>query len=95
MGKVKEFLEEKMKSELIRKIYKTGSPEWIVLKMIKPSEITKKNLNLPDDFKYWVIFNTKAKKFKCDCMGYLVHKHCKHVKYFESFINQLNENGNN
>ena len=94
MGKIKEFLEEKIKSRLIRKIYKTESPEWIIIKMIKPSEKTKKKLNLPDDFRYYVMLNLKTKELTCDCLGFLTHKKCKHVKYFRSILNLINADGN-
>jgi len=63
--------------------------EIIILRKFKPSEKTKRQLNLPDDFIYVVVYNPKTKHLSCDCFGFLRWKKCKHVEYFRSFIKEL------
>jgi len=70
-------------------ILKAMKGEIMILRKFKPSEKTKKQLGLPDDFKYIVIYNPKTKKLFCDCMGYITHGYCKHTKYFEVIIKEL------
>jgi hypothetical protein len=72
---------EKIKQALLKKL--------IILKKFKPSEKTKKQLNLPDDFEYIVVYNPKTKHLSCDCFGFLRWKKCKHTEYFRSFIQEL------
>jgi hypothetical protein len=72
---------EKIRQALMKKL--------IILKKFKPSEKTKKQLNLPDDFEYVVIYNPKTKELTCDCMGFMTHHHCHHSDYFKSFIKEL------
>jgi hypothetical protein len=79
---------EKIRQALMKKL--------IILKKFKPSERTKKQLNLPDDFEYVVVYDPKTKKISCDCMGFITHKHCRHGDYFRSFIEELEkQNGSN
>jgi hypothetical protein len=79
---------EKIRQALMKKL--------IILKKFKPSERTKKQLNLPDDFEYIVVYNPKTKKISCDCLGWITHKHCKHTDYFRSLIEELEkQNGSN
>jgi hypothetical protein len=80
-----EALKLKHKINLLRAMKK----EIVILRKFKPSEKTKRQLGLPDDFEYLVVYNPKTKKLSCDCMGFITHKHCKHTKYFESFIKEL------
>lgn len=56
----------------------------VLLKMFKPSEKTKKQLNLDDNFRYFVYLDIQSGELTCDCMGFISHKHCKHVDYFKS-----------
>jgi hypothetical protein len=63
--------------------------EIVILRKFKPSEKTKKQLNLPDDFMYVVVYDPKTKKISCDCLGFITHKHCRHSDYFKSFIQEL------
>jgi hypothetical protein len=77
---------EKIRQALLKKL--------IILKKFKPSEKTKKQLNLPDDFEYVVVYNPKTKELTCDCFGYLRWKECKHTKYFRSFIEELEKQTN-
>jgi hypothetical protein len=79
----------------IEKIKQALSNNLIILKKFKPSEKTKKQLGLPDDFKYFVVYNPKTKKLSCDCMGYITHGHCKHTKYFEVVIKELQKQNDN
>jgi hypothetical protein len=72
---------EKIRQALLKKL--------IILKKFKPSEKTKKQLNLPDDFEYIVVYNPKTKELSCDCMGFLRWKECKHTKYFAVVIKEL------
>jgi hypothetical protein len=76
---------EKIRQALMKKI---------ILKKFKPSERTKKQLNLPDDFEYVVVYNPKTKKITCDCFGFITHKHCHHSDYFRSFIEELEKQNN-
>jgi hypothetical protein len=78
---------EKIKQALLKKL--------IILKKFKPSEKTKKQLNLPDDFEYLVVYNPKTQKISCDCLGFITHGHCRHSDYFRSFINELEKQNDN
>jgi hypothetical protein len=78
---------EKIRQALMKKL--------IILKKFKPSERTKKQLNLPDDFEYIVVYNPKMKELTCDCMGYLRWKKCKHTEYFEAVIKDLEKQNDN
>jgi hypothetical protein len=78
---------EKIRQALMKKL--------IILKKFKPSERTKKQLNLPDDFEYVVVYDPKTKKISCDCMGFITHKHCRHSDYFRSFIEELEKQNDN
>jgi len=71
------------------KLLRAMKGEIVIIRKFKPSEKTKRQLGLPDNFEYLVVYNPKTKKLSCDCMGYITHKHCKHTKYFESFIKEL------
>ena len=71
------------------KLLRAMKGEIVILKKLKPSEKTKRQLGLPDDFEYFVVYNPKTKKLSCDCMGFITHKRCKHTKYFEAFIKEL------
>jgi len=68
--------------------------EVVIIRRFKPSEKTKKQLNLPNDFMYVVVYNPKTKKLSCDCFGFLRWKKCKHTEYFRSFIQELEKNEN-
>ncbi|GEM_PF-5456078 len=94
MGEVQRFLEEKIISEFRKRNYNVKTSDWIILRILKPSEKTKQKLNLPDDFRYYVMLNLKTKELTCDCLGFLTHKKCKHVKYFRSILNLINADGN-
>jgi hypothetical protein len=72
---------EKIKQALLKKL--------IILKKFKPSERTKKQLNLPDDFEYIVVYNPKTKELSCDCMGFIYRGYCRHSKYFEEFVREI------
>jgi hypothetical protein len=63
--------------------------EIVILRKFKPSEKTKRQLNLPDDFMYVVVYNPKTKRLSCDCFGFLRWGKCKHTEYFRSFIKEL------
>jgi hypothetical protein len=78
---------EKIKQALLKKL--------IILKKFKPSEKTKKQLNLPDDFEYIVVYNPKTKELSCDCFGFIMHKRCRHSDYFRSFIEKLEKQNDN
>jgi hypothetical protein len=80
-----EALKLKQKIKLLQAIKK----EIVILRKFKPSEKTKKQLNLPDDFMYVVVYNPKTKHLSCDCFGFLRWKKCKHTEYFRSFISEL------
>jgi hypothetical protein len=77
----------KLKQQM--KLLRVMKKELIIIRKFKPSEKTKRQLGLPDDFEYIVTYNPKTKKLSCDCMGFVTHGYCKHTKYFESFINEL------
>jgi hypothetical protein len=77
------------------KLLRAMKKKIIILRKFKPSERTKKQLGLPDNFEYLVIYNPKAKKLSCDCMGYITHGHCKHIKYFEVVIKELEKQNDN
>mgnify|MGYP000002163155 CR=1 FL=1 len=47
---------------------------------VKPSEKSKSELGLPDDFYYLVIFDLKRNKITCDCLGNLTNGYCKHIQ---------------
>jgi hypothetical protein len=47
---------------------------------IVPSEKSKVELGLPDDFYYVVIVDLKKQKITCDCYGNLTHGYCKHIQ---------------
>jgi len=68
------------------KKFLNNNKDWKLVKIVKPSEKTKKRLNLPDDMRYYVEINVKTGEVRCDCMGYLTHGHCKHAKEIEDFI---------
>lgn len=77
------------------KLLRAMKKEIIILRKFKPSEKTKKQLGLPDDFEYLVIYNPKTKNLSCDCMGFITHKSCKHTKYFEVLIKELEKQNDN
>jgi len=84
----------KEKNENILRLF--DMKEVIILKKIKPSTKTRKALNLPDDFYYFVYLDKKKQKLYCDCPGFIFNKNCKHIKYFEPILNMLKEkNGKN
>jgi len=80
MGKIRKILEKQNKKN------RYFANDWMLLKVVKPSEKTKKELNLPEDFRYQVIMNRKTGEINCDCLGYIVHKKCKHVEPFKEFF---------
>jgi hypothetical protein len=82
------FIEALMLQQKI-KFLRAMKGEIIILRKFKPSEKTKKQLNLPDDFMYVVVYNPKTKHLSCDCFGFLRWKKCKHTEYFRSFIQEL------
>jgi hypothetical protein len=82
------FVEALMLQQKI-KFLRAMKGEIIILRKFKPSEKTKKQLNLPDDFMYVVVYNPKTKHLSCDCFGFLRWKKCKHTEYFRSFIQEL------
>jgi hypothetical protein len=84
-----------LKSHQKEKIRQALLKQLIILKKFKPSEKTKRQLNLPDDFEYVVVYNPKTKELLCDCFGFLRWKECKHTKYFKSFINELEKQNDN
>jgi hypothetical protein len=47
---------------------------------IIPSEKSKIELGLPDDFYYVVIVDLKKNKMTCDCMSGTVNNYCKHIR---------------
>jgi hypothetical protein len=47
---------------------------------IVPSEKSKVELGLPDDFYYLVIVDLRKNKITCDCLGNLTNGFCKHIK---------------
>jgi hypothetical protein len=47
---------------------------------IVPSEKSKVELGLPDDFYYIVIVDLKRNKISCDCLGSVTHNNCFHIK---------------
>jgi len=71
------------------KLLRAMKKEIVILRRFKPSEKTKRQLNLPDDFMYVVVYNPRTKSLSCDCFGFLRWKKCKHVEYFQSFIKEL------
>ena len=71
------------------KLLRAMKREIVILRRFKPSEKTKRQLNLPDDFIYVVVYNPRTKRLSCDCFGFLRWKKCKHVEYFRSFIKEL------
>jgi hypothetical protein len=77
------------------KLLEAMKKQIIILKKVKPSEKTKKQLGLPDDFYYLVIYDPQTKRLSCDCMGFITHKHCKHTKYFEVLIKELEKQNDN
>ncbi len=78
-----------LKIQQKEKIRKALMKKLIVLKKFKPSDKTKKQLGLPDDFEYVVVYNPKTKELTCDCMGFLRWKRCKHTDYFAVVIKEL------
>ncbi|GIW67937.1 MAG: hypothetical protein KatS3mg096_805 [Candidatus Parcubacteria bacterium] len=61
---------------------------WVLLKTYKPSEKTKKSLNLDDDERYFVYMNTFTGQIVCDCPGFVFMGYCKHSKYWEQIIEE-------
>jgi hypothetical protein len=47
---------------------------------VVPSEKSKVELGLPDDFYYVVIVDLKRNKISCDCLGNLTNGYCKHIQ---------------
>jgi len=62
---------------------------WVIIGIEKPSERTKKELGLPDYWYYEIKLNLRNGKLKCDCMGFMVHQHCKHVLKYQKIIEEI------
>jgi len=62
--------------------------KWIVVGKEKPSEKAKEKLGLPDDWVYHIMLNIKTGELKCDCLGYISHKTCKHIKKWKDILTQ-------
>jgi len=62
--------------------------KWIVIGEEKPSEKAKERLELPDDWVYHIMLNIKTGELKCDCLGYISHKTCKHIKKWKEILIQ-------
>jgi len=84
-----------LKSQQKEKLKQVLLKNMIILKKFKPSEKTKKQLNLPDDFEYVITYNPKTKELTCDCPSFVYRRYCHHTKYFESVIKQLEKQNDN
>jgi hypothetical protein len=62
---------------------------WVVIGEEEPSEKSKEKLGLPEWWKYHISLNLKNGKLKCDCMGYMVARKCKHIeKWYKIILNK-------
>jgi hypothetical protein len=61
----------------------------MLLAMVKPSDASRKKLNLSKGWKYHIYLMNNG-KIQCDCMGYVVYENCKHIKHFEPVVSRIN-----
>ena len=66
--------------------YQKRKNGWLLLRLIKPSEKTRKQLDLDENYRYQLWWNYKTNEFVCDCPGFIFKGKCKHSDYFEKFI---------
>jgi len=65
---------------------------WVIIGEEKPSEKTKKLLDLPDDWVYHIMLDFKSGKLKCDCLGFMAHGHCKHTEKYKKLLQKIIQN---
>lgn len=79
----------KFVKEILRLMNRDRVDEWILMKRIQPSEKTKKQFNLPDDFKYHLYWNPNQDKIECTCAGFIFNHNCKHSRQLRIFLDEL------
>lgn len=81
------LIEKNPKNLLLLNNYQKMSLGWVLIKMINPSEKTKKQLNFNDKYQLW--WHPETNKIVCDCPGFTFKGKCKHIKEWSEKINSL------